>query len=373
MVFVKTWDESVPAGSEAILTGDDRIREFKTGIRERLAVDHNFKAIEGADTLIGAHNQVSFIDQVSDIAAKAGATCVYGKTVAGKIELFLILSDSTIVQLTSNGKINAAAISGIIPAANLGSGTPDATTFLRGDGAWANNAGGVLGAAKKLQITRPTATTVTITADELILEDSSNNKVTVRSVSRTPAITSSGANGLDTGAEASGTWYYIWIIRKSSDGTTDSLLSASSTAPTLPAGYDQKALVGAVRNDGSSNFVDFIQNGRNVSYMPAQAAASGTPGLLSWTTLDISAYVPSALSKRVKGSIGAQVGANCCATNDSAQAVDNGTNYEVLTATSNSGATQFDFQILTADTIYWAGGSNSATVWIAGYIIDQLN
>lgn len=110
MSFVKTWDESVPAGSEAILTGDDRIREFKYGIRERLAVDHNFKATEGADALIGAHNKASFIDQVTDIAAVAGATAVYGKTSSGKIELFLILSDSTVVQLTYNGKLNAGAL-----------------------------------------------------------------------------------------------------------------------------------------------------------------------------------------------------------------------------------------------------------------------
>lgn len=143
MVFVKTWDENVPAGSEAILTGDDRIREFKYAIRERLNVDHNFKATEGADALIGAHNQVSFIDQVTDVAAKVGATILYGKTITGKIEIFLILSDSTIVQLTVNGKLNAAAFTalstipsgaGIIPIANLASGTPTGTKFIRDDG-----------------------------------------------------------------------------------------------------------------------------------------------------------------------------------------------------------------------------------------------
>lgn len=74
-------------------------------------------------------------------------------------------------------------------------------------------------------------------------------------------ITVAGANGLDTGAEASNTWYYVWIIRKSSDGTTAGLLSLSSSAPTMPAGYDQKRRLGFVANDAGSNFQLFAQVG----------------------------------------------------------------------------------------------------------------
>jgi len=48
-------------------------------------------------------------------------------------------------------------------------------------------------------------------------------------------ITASGANGLDTGTEANGTWYYLWLASGASG--TCGLLSTSTTTPTLPAGY----------------------------------------------------------------------------------------------------------------------------------------
>src|SRR5690606_23875708 len=73
-------------------------------------------------------------------------------------------------------------------------------------------------------------------------------------------ITTSGANGLDTGSEASNTWYYVWLIGDSS-GTNPvaGILSASSTAPTLPSGYDSKRRMPiALRNDSTSAFIPFF-------------------------------------------------------------------------------------------------------------------
>lgn len=67
-------------------------------------------------------------------------------------------------------------------------------------------------------------------------------------------ITNSGANGLDTGAEAASTRYYFWLIQKSSDGTQAALLSTSSSDPTMPAGYDIKALIGWLYNNADSDF-----------------------------------------------------------------------------------------------------------------------
>jgi len=79
-------------------------------------------------------------------------------------------------------------------------------------------------------------------------------------------ITNSGANGLDTGSEAANTWYYIWLIWNSTTSTAAGLFSASSTNPTLPSGYDKKRLIGAVRNNSSSNFIEFRQLGKKVVY-----------------------------------------------------------------------------------------------------------
>jgi len=75
----------------------------------------------------------------------------------------------------------------------------------------------------------------------------------------TVSIASSGANGLDTGSEASSTWYYLWAIGDSSGTHSPAgLLSVSSTSPTMPTGYDKKRLLPiAIKNDGSSNFLPF--------------------------------------------------------------------------------------------------------------------
>ena len=55
------------------------------------------------------------------------------------------ISDSKLAQITTAGKVSGASFTllgstpsggGVMPAENLGSGTPSSSTFLRGDGAW---------------------------------------------------------------------------------------------------------------------------------------------------------------------------------------------------------------------------------------------
>jgi hypothetical protein len=67
--------------------------------------------------------------------------------------------------------------------------------------------------------------------------------------------------GLDTGSKANSTWYYVWIIQRSDTGVVDALFSTSTTSPTMPANYDRKRRVGAVRTDGSGNLLAFTQLG----------------------------------------------------------------------------------------------------------------
>lgn len=103
---------------------------------------------------------------------------------------------------------------------------------------------------------------VDIDADEIILQNSSNQSYRAASVNLTVDITASGANGLDTGSEAASTWYHIWVIY---NGTTVAgLLSTSATAPTMPSGYTYKAYVGAIYNSSGSNFVSMYQQGNRV-------------------------------------------------------------------------------------------------------------
>lgn len=107
MAFSKSWDETAPAGSEARSLGDDRIREFKFAIRERLAVDHDFQDDETGITTIGYHNKATLIVQASDPASVASAGILYTKDVSAKAELHWIGEDGDVLQITSGGSFHS--------------------------------------------------------------------------------------------------------------------------------------------------------------------------------------------------------------------------------------------------------------------------
>lgn len=134
-----------------------------------------------------------------------------------------------------------------------------------------------------------------VTADELQLKDSNGNAFVATSVSVTADITVSGANGLDTGSENSSTWYYVWVIAKP-DGTVASLLSTSSSAPTMPSGYTFKALVSAVRNNGSSNFIASRQFGSVIWFEGKQNVLSAGAATIE-TPVATSGFVPPIASE----------------------------------------------------------------------------
>lgn len=150
--------------------------------------------------------------------------------------------------------------------------------------------GSPLAKHKNLVIIRPTVTTVDIDADSVLVTDGSGRLFATQTVNLTATITTSGANGLDTGTEASSTWYHLWVIY---NGTTvASLMSLSSTAPTMPSGYTFKGYVGAIRNNGSSDLVAISQKGVHVSSSGLTAIL--TSGSATTTTsIDASGAVPT--------------------------------------------------------------------------------
>lgn len=70
---------------------------------------------------------------------------------------------------------------------------------------------------------------------------------------------------LDAGSEAANTWYYIWLFKATSSQTVIARYSTSNNNPTVPGGYTAKRMIGAVRNDNSSNFRQFRCQGAGTS------------------------------------------------------------------------------------------------------------
>lgn len=150
-----------------------------------------------------------------------------------------------------------------------------------------------------------TSANISVTIDELVTGDGAGNYQTTQSWSATLNTAASGANGLDTGAIAASTWYYVHGITKP-DGTKAALASLSATAPTLPSGYTKWALISAFRTDATANKfpLAFKQFGKNIQYTPtagsnltaARQMAVGSNGAVL-TAVSMSAFIPPNASR----------------------------------------------------------------------------
>lgn len=149
----------------------------------------------------------------------------------------------------------------------------------------------ILCPSKSLVNQYATAATITIAANEVVLRNAAGYSRRFTSLSETLNITASGANGLDTGSEASSTWYHIWAIAKA-DGTLDGIFSTSSTAPTLPANYVFYGYLGAIYNNSSSNLVPIFQRGNMVTMDNAFGSALSAGTQTNFTTVSLTAIVP---------------------------------------------------------------------------------
>lgn len=257
------------------------------------------------------------------------------------------------------------------------------TAFKAADGAplAVPNPALVGSAYKNLVVSCASDALLTMTADELVLKNSSGASVLVSSLSAAAEIALGVApSGLDSGAEGANSWYYVWCIRKTSpltdvsvtgDSSTDRityaahglaagtpvkfggtpptgltagttyyvrdvttndfklaatpngsaidlttngtgvtmtelpalLLSTSTSTPTLPSGYTYKGLYSVVRNDGSSNFIQYAQTGDEVEYAELFTIFDGSATTLAWTSFTASSFFP-AIAKKVRVSLG---------------------------------------------------------------------
>lgn len=133
--------------------------------------------------------------------------------------------------------------------------------------------------------------------------DSSGSRRIQTTSELTVAITSAGANGLDTGSEANDTQYYLHLCEGSSG--VCGLLSTSSSSPTLPSGYNSyRGLLPLVQyNNSSGDFIAWQVSGwgaRNiqVTYLKLTDqtidSAISSANTSTWVeTTNLSKFVPS--------------------------------------------------------------------------------
>jgi hypothetical protein len=129
--FTYTYDTATPVGTDAPSVIDDRIREVKQAVQERMNVDHYWPltGTQVSDADGGYHRDIHFY-------STTGTDPILGVTaVSGTDELQYTDSGSSSVQLTSGGYINGA----VIKADTIGAGSIQLAnnTYLKA----ANNAG----------------------------------------------------------------------------------------------------------------------------------------------------------------------------------------------------------------------------------------
>lgn len=108
-----------------------------------------------------------------------------------------------------------------------------------------------------------------------------------------------GANGLDTGSIAASTFYYILVLADSSNKNQPvAIASLSSTAPTMPFGYDSLRLIGCCKTDGSSHILSYYASGSGSGKyfqwdapIAVTVTASGTSA--TYSAMDLTTGVPT--------------------------------------------------------------------------------
>jgi len=138
----------------------------------------------------------------------------------------------------------------------------------------------------------------TITLGTGSCTDSTNTVYIDHTASVNIVISTSGINGLDTGSEATGTWYAVYVVSGTSG--VGGLLSTSETAPTMPSGFTYKRRVGWAYNHSDGDIQNFIQTGmgRERSYTWFETGANYTRVLHNAassgvrTAVDISSRIP---------------------------------------------------------------------------------
>lgn len=115
--FTYTWNATflaTPADIEDEALGAQRIRDTKSAVGERLAVDHSLYG----DANDGKHLWATLRNTGSTTAATldSGDGRVFGANVSGNTELFYQDSNGRVVQLTTNGSVGLPATAPVIPS-----------------------------------------------------------------------------------------------------------------------------------------------------------------------------------------------------------------------------------------------------------------
>lgn len=223
---------------------------------------------------------------LAKMADLARGSIITGQTASNRPTALAAETDAQIL-IGDGTDLNSVAMSGDISIDNTGATTIVNPSFPP---SWKFN----------LQVKNNAATPNTqidVDCDELVVESAANIRTLLEDIDVTINTGVVGANGIDAGAQASSTMYYVWIIYDSSNDTTAGLISTSSTNPTMPGGYDQKRLVSEVYSDGSTHFTKHDRRQDVVWLEDPQAIYTAQTLTTSFVQHNLPSAIPSGCTK----------------------------------------------------------------------------
>ena len=214
---------------------------------------------------------------------------------------------------------------------------------------------------------------ITVTADEILMKSAAGVYMRSTSFGSSALIysTTLAVGGRDySGTMTTATWHYVYAVADK-DGVTNFILSKSSSAPTLPAGYIYYLLLGAVLSKSTSEFEPMLQL-NNLAVCARQDTITGgfigagalTPGLgiTSWTPADVTPYVPP-IATSIRGlagvtTSGTHYGFSLAANQPSSD--DDICGLQVISGVGHTGTADMSvyfgcgrFELPYAATVYW--------------------
>ncbi|NZD50549.1 hypothetical protein [Rhizobium leguminosarum] len=109
--------------------------------------------------------------------------------------------------------------------------------------------------------------------------------------------------GLDTGTKAANATYFVYSLRKQSDGSGEVVLSTSATVggvnTSLLSGYDVLAPIGVALTDGSSNIREFTMNSADEYTFTAPAKDAVSVAISTTSTL-LALTVPNGVKVKAR-------------------------------------------------------------------------
>lgn len=137
------------------------------------------------------------------------------------------------------------------------------------------------------------ATTLTVGAGQA--RDTNNVMDMVLSETITLNAATVGVNGLDTGALANSTWYYVYLIGSSQNYKATGLLLSASSTPQMPQDYDSRRRIGMVLTSGAAAILSFDVYGNSSTrkyFWDAVATELNAQGSATFADVDLASSVP---------------------------------------------------------------------------------